>query len=298
MQNDNDALGTTSGTPPLILTGENTPICFSHDSISAPGCPSVLAHLEKHNKGTYDRDMAIRILQVSGCRACEILRLTWADVMDNDLVLVRTAKRGTATTVIIPGCSLLSQRVPPSSRCFPLFRCTYHQLYNRMLRLGLVMDSSGKIKRAVTHSPRHIMAQAVAAIAGPIAASQVLNQKSPSSIGYYLPPIVVPVVTWHCHEASGYAWVYCTIDTTGFHCWTYKYVVVTAAYPIGYNNKGGSIPSNPRDVDPCDTTPLNWQHGMTLGLSNGKVYPIQVTMRLWCGKSEYDYSAAVNFADV
>jgi len=131
-------------------------------------------------------EAAIAVLKAGGYRISEVLSLRFADVLPGDRVLVRAAKRGSASLCTIPGISLLTVSLPPDLRQFPIFGCGYTAVYRAMLRRGYAVQPEGHQNRSVTHTPRRQLAQQVAAMATPLVAGQVLNHTSTTAINYYL----------------------------------------------------------------------------------------------------------------
>jgi hypothetical protein len=126
---------------------------------------------------------------MGGYRISEILRLTWLDVLPDDRVLVRVAKRGSASLLHLPGVTALRQSLPPDQWPLQLFDCGYTAVYRAMLRKGYAMQPEGHNNRSVTHTPRRLLAMTVAGVAGPTAAGQVINHTSKTAISYYINPL-------------------------------------------------------------------------------------------------------------
>lgn len=147
------------------------PLCFRHPGPQVPVLPP---------------EIAIDCLCRGGYRISEILRLTWNDIVSHDQILVRASKKGAASLLHIPGISALSASLPPDLRQLTLFNCGYTAVYRAMLRKGYALHPEGHFNRSVTHTPRRLLAQAVAGMAGERAAGQVINHTSKTAVKYYL----------------------------------------------------------------------------------------------------------------
>lgn len=176
-----------SAPSPLKSVPESPSYCCSPGYIHRRSKRQLSLLPDRSNAVTLGLEQAIRMLCAGGYRISEVLSVKWSDVISEDRVIVKGKKRGTASIAIVPGVSVLLQSIPPSKRSSLVFSCDYGQVYRRMLQLGFAAQPEGHVNRTVTHTPRHLLAQQVAASGGLVAASNILHHKSLSSISHYVP---------------------------------------------------------------------------------------------------------------
>ena len=123
---------------------------------------------------------------------------------------------------------------------------------------------------------------------GMVAASQALNQMSPASIGFYVPPIVGPAITWHAKKIGAYFYFWITVNVFNGKCVTFHWLQIWPTYPAGYHNQGGTIPSAPKDTDPCENPIPGQGRAVTTYDWGLRVWPVHCLARIWTGKQETD----------
>lgn len=132
--------------------------------------------------------MAYNIQMRSGCRASEVLALQWADIFTNGDVYIKSTKRGVPHIVRMPDLSPIFAiyRGDPSSHVIPI---TYRKLYLAYRRAGInVKVRHGSKNNAVTHAPRHALAQQhfLESNKSALCAGHSLGHKSLTAIIHYL----------------------------------------------------------------------------------------------------------------
>lgn len=132
--------------------------------------------------------LAYNIQTRSGCRASEVLALTWGDISEEGSVYIKSTKRGVPHIVRMPDLVPMFRKARQSyyERVVPL---TYRKLYLAYLRAGVGFKPTQLRKNlAVTHAPRHQLAREHFKLSGnvPECAGHSLGHKSNKSIQYYL----------------------------------------------------------------------------------------------------------------
>lgn len=184
-----NAVRPPSAPPPLKQPAMNTPIYSPQHSKAFTKATQPPLYLTSTIENTLSCDAAISVLNYGGYRISEVLSITWNDILPGDRVLVRAAKKGRASIAHLSGISSACLNIPPSNRALSIFRCSYSQVYRRMLRLGYAMQPQGHVNRSVTHTPRRNMAVAAASLFSREISADLLHHVSKTAIDYYVQPV-------------------------------------------------------------------------------------------------------------
>lgn len=124
------------------------------------------------------------ILIISGARINEILRLTSANILSDDTLIITGSKRSRNREIRVP--ELKSQlsiaRTIRGARLFPI---SYTQMWRWMSAHGYYHHYIDQIRRAVTHAPRHDKIKAIADKSDLQTAQDVIGHKSQRSTQRY-----------------------------------------------------------------------------------------------------------------
>lgn len=128
----------------------------------------------------------IKLCILNGARIGELLRLTAADVIGHDVVLVHGEKHSRDYTITLPGLSAQLKAYAKFGPKTPLFPFKYKQVYDTCVRIGLGAKMGQNSNTTRTHLGRYKQAQGVVSKKGLTSGSDVLRHRSSKTIQYYL----------------------------------------------------------------------------------------------------------------
>jgi len=271
---------------PVVLRARNTPKCYPPRQVR--DLKYLLSAVESStmSRPSLGYEQAIALLTYGGYRISEVLSLRWSDVLTGDRVVVRAAKRGRTSIAHVEGISDYLLQVPPLNRDDLIFRCSYGQVYRKMLQRGYAVQPSGHINRSVTHSPRRALAVSAAAHYSLAVASDLLHHKSTTAIAYYVQP---GSCDWTLDYLAG--WFYIRPHYSLFVSPKWPWVchtgwLLTCDTFAGYHNGGGHYSSHPDNSDPCVVPQIPWMQEVTFANLGSGIWPVNAMLTIWYGEGK------------
>jgi integrase len=151
-----------------------------HDLTSIDAAIAELSKLDRM------ASIAAQIMIDHGCRVSEVLRLKPGDILPDGSIVIKAGKKGNTRVIKMAEHKALFLKFRYAG-CEPFEFLTRFRMYDLFVKVGLVMQQTGRKYKKVTHSLRHAKARFLQKQGVEESAIQShLAQKSANSTKYYL----------------------------------------------------------------------------------------------------------------